>query len=321
MIQVNLHYLDKFENSIEIEKLKLILIQRNRNLFDVANMPMLKALSDQPYCSAAFKSYSGDCVVIGKENEIPHNLQVQIKSQLETFSPWRKGPFNIFGIDIDAEWKSHLKWNRIAPYLDSLDGKTICDLGCNNGYFMFKAAAQKPGLVMGMDPTRKFKLAFHYLNQFAREPNLHMELLGFEDLQYFTEVFDVLFCMGIIYHHQNPMEILRYCHQSMKKGGQLILETMGISSNEPVCLFPQRRYANMPNVWFIPSQFATENMLVRAGFKDIQCIHNDFLDTREQRKTPWADVESLSDFLKPENLRLTVEGYEAPSRIYFIARK
>jgi tRNA (mo5U34)-methyltransferase len=321
MIIVNLHYLKNYENSIDIEKIKNLLIYRNRKLFDEVNLPMVRAIMEQPEIVADVKDYQGDVVTIGTKNDVSPAIREQVKTQLETFCPWRKGPFHIFGVEIDAEWKSNLKWNRIAPWLDTLENKTVCDLGCNNGYFMFKAAAQNPALVLGMDPTRKFKLAFQYLNQFVKEPNLHMELLGFDDLTCFTEVFDTLFCMGIIYHHENPMAVLRNCHQSIKKGGQVVVETMGISSAEPVCLFPQKRYANMPNVWFVPSQEATANMLIRAGFKDVQCVYNEFLDTGEQRKTRWADVESLGDFLTPENPRLTIEGYEAPSRIYFVARK
>ncbi|MDH4261980.1 MAG: tRNA 5-methoxyuridine(34)/uridine 5-oxyacetic acid(34) synthase CmoB [Spirochaetia bacterium] len=321
MIYVNLNYLKNHKSNVDVEKINLFLIQRNRKLFDEPNLAMVKAIMDQPDIKADVKDYNKDAIVITCKSKINTDVQEKIKTQLKTFSPWRKGPFHIFGIDIDAEWKSQLKWNRIAPFLDTLENKTVCDLGCNNGYFMFKAAAHKPALVMGFDPTRKFKLAFHYINRFAGEPNLHMELLGFDDLQYFKDIFDTLFCMGIIYHHENPMTILRYCNQSMKKGGQIVLETMGISSGDPLCLFPEKRYANMPNVWFVPSQAAVKHMLVRAGFRDIQCVYNEFLDTDEQRKTSWADVESLKDFLDPENPRLTIEGYEAPSRIYFVARK
>ncbi|MDH4199150.1 MAG: tRNA 5-methoxyuridine(34)/uridine 5-oxyacetic acid(34) synthase CmoB [Spirochaetia bacterium] len=321
MIQTNLNYLKDCQSNIDIEKLKLILLKRNRLLFDEVNKSMLKAVSDQPNIHAVYKNYKDNAIVIGRAEEIAPEMQKTIQAHLETFCPWRKGPFHIYGIEIDAEWRSEIKWNRIAPHMDNLENKSICDLGCNNGYFMFKAAASNPALVLGMDPTRKFKLAFYYLNHFAQEKNLHMELLGFEDLAYFNDVFDVLLCMGIIYHHENPVQILRNCHHSLKKGGQIILETMGISSKEEICLFPKRRYANMPNVWFIPSQTAAENMLRRSGFTDIKCIYNDFLDKGEQRKTNWARVESLGDFTDPDNPKRTIEGYEAPSRIYFTARK
>jgi tRNA (mo5U34)-methyltransferase len=320
-IKVNLHYLGDFGQSVDVEKLFTRLLQANRNLFDETNIPFLKCILEQPDIQARHFDFSGDSVIIGDKNELTQEQFQIVENQLKKFMPWRKGPFDIFGIEIDAEWKSNLKWDRFAPYLGSLKDQVICDIGCNNGYFMFKAAEHQPRLVLGIDPTRKFKLAFHYLNNFAGQKNLHMELLGFEDLILFKEVFDTIFCMGILYHHKSPMEVLGNCFGSMKKGGTLLLETMGISAKNEVCLFPERRYANMPNVWFIPSEKAVLNMLHRAGFREIECVYNHRLGSDEQRSAPWAEVSSLKDFLNPENQELTIEGYESPSRIYFVARK
>ena len=33
---------------------------------------------------------------------------------LQALQPWRKGPFDLAGIHIDSEWRSQLKWQRIA---------------------------------------------------------------------------------------------------------------------------------------------------------------------------------------------------------------
>ena len=39
-----------------------------------------------------------------------------------------------FSIDIDTEWRSDLKWNRIAGAVD-FSRKTVLDVGCGNGYY------------------------------------------------------------------------------------------------------------------------------------------------------------------------------------------
>ena len=45
----------------------------------------------------------------------------------------------LFGVDIDTEWRSDWKWDRIEPHLGvSLEGKVVADIGCANGYFMFR---------------------------------------------------------------------------------------------------------------------------------------------------------------------------------------
>jgi len=43
--------------------------------------------------------------------------------------------------------------------------------------------------------------------------------------------------------------------------------------------------------------------------------------TQEQRRTPWMRFESLADFLDPADPRLTREGYPAPLRAVFMARR
>ncbi len=80
---------------------------------------------------------STHCVTIGQPDEISPSEQKEIKDSLKSFMPWRKGPFSVFGIDIDAEWRSERKWQRIIPILPDLKGKIIADIGCNNGYYMF----------------------------------------------------------------------------------------------------------------------------------------------------------------------------------------
>ena len=48
------------------------------------------------------------------------------------FHPWRKGPFNVFGVAVDTEWRSSLKWNRIAGHVN-LRERRVLDVGCGGG--------------------------------------------------------------------------------------------------------------------------------------------------------------------------------------------
>ena len=49
------------------------------------------------------------------------------KDLLLALIPWRKGPFEIGDIFIDAEWRSNLKWERFLELNIELSGKTILD--------------------------------------------------------------------------------------------------------------------------------------------------------------------------------------------------
>ena len=93
-----------------------------------------------------------DHVTIGTRDDVSDEQFLLLENAVRGLHPWRKGPFRLFGFEIDSEWRSNLKWDRIKPALGELRGRKILDVGCGNGYYMFRAAAHQPGLVLGLDP-------------------------------------------------------------------------------------------------------------------------------------------------------------------------
>ena len=63
-----------------------------------------------------------------------------VHEQLMRLHPWRKGPLQLAGVKIDTEWRSDWKWQRIEPHI-GLDGHTVLDIGCGNGYFGLRMLA------------------------------------------------------------------------------------------------------------------------------------------------------------------------------------
>mmetsp|Transcript_17224 Transcript_17224/g.21220 ORF Transcript_17224/g.21220 Transcript_17224/m.21220 type:complete len:129 (+) Transcript_17224:65-451(+) len=119
--------------------------------------------------------------------------------------PWKKGPFNLFGIEIDSEWRSDWKWERIAPNLPALKDKVVCDLGCANGYYMYRMLELEPKLVLGLDPNLKAWLQFQAIQRFSGAENLQYEYLRGEQMDMFPQMFDVVFCLGVLYHTPDPI--------------------------------------------------------------------------------------------------------------------
>jgi tRNA (mo5U34)-methyltransferase len=321
MISLDAHYLEPFKDIIHLPEIQKI-IQDRASYLERRDCPAYwQALKNQPQITAKYRSSKDGVIHMGRASELSAAELRKVASQLNTFISWRKGPFSIFDIYIDSEWQSNLKWDRILPYLDSLEDKIICDVGCNNGYYMFRMAEHRPKLVLGLDPIHRYKFVFQYLNNFAGESNLFMELLGLEQLHLFPGFFDTIFLMGIVYHHRNPLEVLSQAWKALKPHGQLIVDSMGIPGAEPHALFPGRRYTKAPGIWFLPTQSCLKNWLDRTGFKSIKCIYNEELKASEQRRTAWSPHESLSEFLDPMDQSKTVEGFPRPRRIYFVARK
>ena len=233
--------------------------------------------------------------------------------------PWRKGPFMINDLEIVSEWNSAIKYNLLEPHLN-LENKLVGDIGCNNGYYMFRALQKNPKHIIGFDPMPLCFLQYQFLQFFLQEERLSFELLGIEELESFQNVFDVLLCLGVLYHRKSPLEAIKRIYNGLKKGGEAIFDSLIIDGDSPITLCPKDRYAKMPNVYFIPTLCAFESWLERCGFKEI--VHIATLKTafEEQHKTEWSSGESLEDFLDSSGER-TIEGYPAPKRAYLKARK
>jgi tRNA (mo5U34)-methyltransferase len=260
-------------------------------------------------------------VIIGRAGELSDSDRERVRLVLRGFMPWRKGPFSIFGIEIDAEWQSNRKWERLQPVLPDLRGQVIADIGCNNGYYLFRMAAREPRLVLGFEPLLHHHFTFRTLNNLAGCGNLTSELLGVEHLGLFADYFDVIFLMGILYHRISPMEVLRDCYLALKKGGMLLVESQAIPGEEAMALFPASTYAKAPGTWFVPTASCLVNWLKRAGFDQTEVFCRHPMDDSEQRRTEWMTFESFSDFMDPVDPGRTIEGYPAPWRVFVKAVK
>ncbi|RUM65580.1 MAG: tRNA 5-methoxyuridine(34)/uridine 5-oxyacetic acid(34) synthase CmoB [Sulfurospirillum sp.] len=228
--------------------------------------------------------------------------------------PWRKGPFEIFGTKIDSEWQSNIKYNLLSKYFD-LEGKSVADIGCNNGYYMFRFLKNSPKKIVGFDPSPLYKSQFDFINHFIKS-DITYEMLGIEHLEFYEEKFDTIFCLGVLYHRSDPISSLKSLKKSLSCGGELFLDTFIIDGNEDIALTPKNRYSKIPNIYFIPTVNALKNWCLRAGFKEFTLLEIKKTTNNEQRKTDWIKGESLENFLNPSDPNYTVEGYPAPKRAY-----
>ncbi len=244
----------------------------------------------------------------------------RINGLLKQFKPWRKGPYQIDTTFIDTEWRSDYKWDRLLPHISPLTGRRVLDVGCGSGYHMWRMLEANAKHVVGIDPTVLFFMQFLIVKQFAGEHPVHFLPLGIEAMPP-SHGFDTVFCMGVFYHRKDPFAFLQQLKEQLISGGELVLETLIVPGNEQTVLMPTDRYAQMSNVWFIPSAKAMILWLERAGFKHVRVVDSALTSIAEQRKTEWIDGHSLADFLHPNDPALTIEGYPAPTRAVFIANR
>ena len=192
------------------------------------------------------------------------NLMPEIEKLAKMMKPWRKGPFKINNLFIDTEWRSYIKWNIIKPHLN-LENKDVLDVGCNNGYYMFRMLEMKPKSITGFDPSALFNLQFEFINKFIKS-DIEYKLLGVEHIPYYPKKFDTIFCLGVLYHRPDPITMLKELKAGLNKGGEVILDTLIIEGEDEIALSPIR-YQKMKNVYFIPTLKALYNWIEKQNLK------------------------------------------------------
>jgi tRNA (mo5U34)-methyltransferase len=242
-----------------------------------------------------------------------------LKKALRALMPWRKGPWEFFGIHLDCEWLSDWKWDRVSPHIDDLRGRRIMDIGCGNGYHLWRMASAGADAVVGIEPHLLNVAQFSVMQRWFPDLALAVLPMSLEEYPVNTRIYDTVFSMGVLYHRKSPADHLLHCKSSLREGGQLVLETLVVPGDANTVLVPEERYGKMRNVWYLPSADHMIRLLRRTGFREPRLVDMTVTSTDEQRRTDWMEFESLADFLDPRNPSLTIEGYPAPTRATFVA--
>ncbi|MCY4044423.1 MAG: tRNA 5-methoxyuridine(34)/uridine 5-oxyacetic acid(34) synthase CmoB [Cellvibrionales bacterium] len=280
-----------------------------------------KVLDSLPNQRIKQATFDQDIIKLEAEHPLTNEQKHQFSQNLMQLHPWRKGPFSLFDVLIDTEWRSDWKWQRLIKHLSPLEGKRVLDVGCGSGYHALRMYGEKASLVLGIEPMLKYIYQFQVVKQYCPDIPVFVLPLLCEDLPKPLDFFDTVFSMGVLYHRKSPIEHLEELKHALKPGGELVLETLIVEGDETTTLMPVGRYAQMRNVWFLPSHAQLCIWLTKTGFKNVRVVDINQTSLNEQRKTDWMTFQSLEDFLDPSDKNKTLEGYPAPKRVIILANK
>ena len=279
-----------------------------------------RAVDSMPRGLARGLDCRGPVIGIGVGADAGAGAARRVGGALAALIPWRKGPFSVLGIHVDAEWRSDLKWSRLAGALD-LSGAQVLDVGCGNGYYALRMLGAGAERVVGIDPSWLAISQFDALRRLlARPPRCEALALALEDLPESLPRFDWVFSMGVLCHRRDPLAHLASLRGKLRAGGRLILETLCLDRADEAALIPQGRYAGMRNAWTVPSHGSLLAWLRRSGFGEAELLDVSATGVDEQRRTAWSPGRSLADFLRADDPTRTVEGHPAPCRALLSAR-
>ena len=251
----------------------------------------------------------------GNDSALEPGRRRDLEQALRGLMPWRKGPFDLFGVFVDAEWRSHLKWARIAPHVE-LSGRRVLDAGCGNGYYGWRMLEAGAESVTGVDPSLLYTLQNAAVGTYLGQSRNLVLPLRVEDLAV-RQPFDIVLSMGVVYHHRDPAAHVYALARHTHAQSTVVLESLVVDGAP---LKPER-YAAMRNVHVVPNVALLRRWLADAGFRRAELVDVSATTPAEQRATAWMPYHSLADALDPADPERTIEGYPAPKRAVMIARR
>ena len=278
----------------------------------------LEALHQLPALQSSGFNAEGEIVA---RDSISPEQRTSLHSALQKLHPWRKGPFKLFDLHIDTEWRSDWKWQRIEQHIAPLKGRNILDVGCGNGYYGWHMLQHGARCVVGIDPTLIFLIQHLAIAKYVNKLHNYVLPLRLEELPEGRSEFDSVFSMGVIYHCRKPLDHLARLFAHLKPGGEVILETLVMPDSWDQALVPPGRYARMRNVWQVPTSKVACEWLHQSGFSNCRIVDISTTSTDEQRTTEWMRFESLQSCLDSADSSLTIEGHPAPARVVLLANK
>jgi tRNA (mo5U34)-methyltransferase len=171
---------------------------------------------------------------------------------------------------------------------ESLEGKTVLDVGAWDGFFSFEAERRGAARVVATDwyvwgGVKDRKAGFDY----ARERlGSSVEDLVIDVLDLSPETvggqFDVVLFLGVLYHQRHPLLALERVASVTRD--LLVIETE--MSHLPTRK-PAIRYYLEGDDWCAPNPAALRSMLADVGFREVEIVHRYSFPVRLARAARW----------------------------------
>ncbi len=144
--------------------------------------------------------------------------------------------------DIDVQFKM---WDALQiPNDNGLAGKSVLDIGANDGFFSLAALSAGARRVTALN-SEDWRSWPQHINYAAGLWNLKPEIITADFRTYpFQETFDVIFYFGVLYHLEDVFGPMRQLRNLLNDDGILYIETQmsGVQSDLPIFEYASDTY-------------------------------------------------------------------------------
>jgi len=194
---------------------------------------------------------------------------------------------NLDHVEITQKREAWLR-NILGRMLEDGNLTTAVDVGCGVGYFSDLLRA------LGLNVTGIDGRPGNIEEAQRRYPEIDFQVLDVEEpATAALGPFDLVLCLGLLYHLENPFRAIR--NLSSMTGGHIIIDTLVVPDNMPVALLQDEVDAadqGLDNIAFIPSETCLARMLYKSGFQSVYAV-----------KRPPSHPEYFKKFLWKSRMR------------------
>jgi len=129
-----------------------------------------------------------------KDNWLTRWMEINVYSELKDKHAYQD--VELSDRTIRGLSKSYKTWERLNALLDFL-GKSVCDYGCNNGYFCFKTEEAGASIIIGVDESRS---VIETAARIAMTKNSRVQLVTADLKAYNPPDVDILLALNVLHH-------------------------------------------------------------------------------------------------------------------------
>lgn len=183
----------------------------------------------------------------------------------------KHGSFNEFTVDFHR-YRSSLISETIVELLGEEKGEsTVLDLACHCGVFSLDLAYRGVKHAHGIEFREKNLKQAEFLRDYYRVGNASFEQGDVYNLQEGTK-YDVVMCLGIMYHVVQPVELLEYCYKHANKF--VVIDT--VCHKQPISAFvvvgdkdPKIAIEGTRSIEFQPTYRGLIETMRQVGFRKV----------------------------------------------------
>ena len=176
---------------------------------------------------------------------------------------------------------------------NNLKGKSVIDVGAWDGFFSFECERRgakdvlaidtitwKEGPLWAADKGREVmhsgKKGFNFAQTILNSAVQSMEIEVMDLAKAQPKQFDLVLCLGIMYHMKDPFGMCKVMYDITAEGGMCIIEThmdcMNIRDKAVMAFYSDKQCNNDPGTWCGPNPKCVAEMLKAAGFKEVKMV-------------------------------------------------